>query len=348
MINKGGICMRYIDLRSDTVTLPTEEMRKAMYEAVVGDDVYEDDPTVNRLEQLAAEKMGKEAALFVPSGTMGNQIAIMTHTKLGDEIIVGANSHIVQHEVGAAARLSGVSYAIVDNPDNRIRKEDLLKKIRTEDIHHPETGLLCLENALSDGTVMTLEEMKELYETAHEHNIPVHLDGARIFNAAIYLNVEAKEIAKYTDSVMFCVSKGLCSPVGSLLCGSEEFIRKARKMRKILGGGMRQAGFLAACGIISIEKMVDRLKEDHDNAKYLAEKLNEIEGFSVDLDKVQINMVFCNVSRENFDFDHFAKKLLEKGIKTNPGYDGVIRFVTNKDVTREDIDYTIQCIKEVL
>jgi threonine aldolase len=195
---------------------------------------------------------------------------------------------------------------------------------------------------------MTLEEMKELYETAHEHNIPVHLDGARIFNAAIYLNVEAKEIAKYTDSVMFCVSKGLCSPVGSLLCGSEEFIRKARKMRKILGGGMRQAGFLAACGIISIEKMVDRLEEDHDNAKYLAEKLNEIEGFSVDLDKVQINMVFCNVSRENFDFEDFAKKLLEKGIKTNPGENGVIRFVTNKDVTREDIDYTIHTIKEIL
>lgn len=340
--------MRYIDLRSDTVTLPTEEMRKAMYEAVVGDDVYEDDPTINKLERLAAEKMGKEAALFVPSGTMGNQIAIMTHTKLGDEIIVGANSHIVQHEVGAAARLSGVSYAIVDNPDNRIRKEDLLKKIRTEDIHHPETGLLCLENALSDGTVMTLEEMKELYETAHEHNIPVHLDGARIFNAAIYLNVEAKEIAKYTDSVMFCVSKGLCSPVGSLLCGSEEFIRKARKMRKILGGGMRQAGFLAACGIISIEKMVDRLKEDHDNAKYLAEKLNEIEGFSVDLDKVQINMVFCHVNRKNFDFEAFSDKLLEKGIKTNPGENGVIRFVTNKDVTREDIDYTIHTIKEIL
>ncbi len=340
--------MRYIDLRSDTVTLPTEEMRKAMYEAVVGDDVYEDDPTINKLEKLAAEKMGKEAALFVASGTMGNQIAIMTHTKLGDEIIVGANCHIVQHEVGAAARLSGVSYAVVDNPDNRIHREDVLRKIRSENIHHPETGLLCLENALSDGTVVSLEEMKELYEAAHEHNIPVHLDGARIFNAAIYLNVEAKEIAKYADSVMFCVSKGLCSPVGSLLCGSEEFIRKARKMRKILGGGMRQAGFLAACGIISLEKMGDRLKEDHDNAKYLASKLNELEGFSVDLEKVQINMVFCSVNRDNFDFEDFAKKLLEKGIKTNPGEEGVIRFVTNKDVTREDLDYTIQCIKEIL
>ena len=340
--------MRYVDLRSDTVTLPTEEMRQAMYEAVVGDDVYEDDPTVIKLEKLAAEMMGKEAALFVASGTMGNQIAIMSHTKLGDEIIAGANCHIVQHEVGAAARLSGVSYALVDNPDNRIYREDVLKKIRVEDIHYPETGLLCLENALSDGTVVPLEDMKELYETAHEYKIPVHLDGARIFNAAIYLKVKAKEIAKYADSVMFCISKGLCSPVGSLLCGSEEFIRKARKMRKILGGGMRQAGFLAACGIISLEKMIDRLKEDHDNAKYLDSKLNEIEGFSVDLDKVQINMVFCNVEKENFDFEDFARKLFEKGIKTNPGYEGVIRFVTNKDVSREDIDYTIKCIKEIL
>lgn len=340
--------MKFIDLRSDTVTQPTEEMRKAMYNAIVGDDVYEDDPTVNELEKLAAEKVGKEAALFVVSGTMGNQLAIMAHTKLGDEIIVGANSHIVKHEVGAAARLSGVSYAIVDNEDNRIYKEDLLAKIRTEDIHHPDTGLLCLENALSDGTVVSLEEMKDLYETANRNNIPVHLDGARLFNAAIYLNVEPKEICKYTDSVMFCLSKGLAAPVGSMLCGTKEFIKKARKMRKILGGGMRQAGVLAACGIVSLEKMIDRLQEDHDNAMYLANKLNKIEGFSVDLNKVQINMVFCKVERENFDFKKFANMLLEKGIRTNPGEVDNIRFVTNKDVTREDIDYTIKSIKEVL
>jgi len=346
--NNGGMNMKFIDLRSDTVTQPTLEMRQAMYDALVGDDVYEDDPTVKRLEELAAEKVGKEAALFVVSGTMGNQLAIMTHTKLGDEIIVGANSHIVQHEVGAAARLSGVSYAIVDNEDNRIHKEDVLAKIRTEDIHHPDTGLLCLENALSDGTVVPIEEMKELYETAHLRNIPVHLDGARLFNAAIYLNVDPKEICKYTDSVMFCLSKGLASPVGSMLCGTKEFIKKARKMRKILGGGMRQAGVLAACGIVSLEKMIGRLKEDHDNAKYLANRLNETEGFSVDLDKVQINMVFCKVEIENFDFIKFADKLLEKGIKTNPGERGSIRFVTNKDVTREDIDYAVESIKEVL
>ncbi|NLX61164.1 MAG: low-specificity L-threonine aldolase [Tissierellia bacterium] len=340
--------MKFIDLRSDTVTQPTLEMREAMYKAAVGDDVYEDDPTIKKLEELAAEKVGKEAALFVVSGTMANQVAIMTHTKFGDEIIVGANSHIVQHEVGAAARLSGVSYAIVDNEDNRIYKKDVLDKIRTEDIHYPETGLLCLENALSDGTVLSLEEMKELYQTASERNIPVHLDGARLFNAALYLGVDPKEICKYTDSVMFCLSKGLASPVGSVLCGSKDFIKKARKMRKLLGGGMRQAGVLAACGIVSLEKMIDRLEEDHDNAMYLAKQLNEIEGFSVDLSRVQINMVFCKVERENFDFNKFAERLLVKGIKTNPGEKGSIRFVTHKDISKEDIDYAIVAIKEVL
>jgi len=340
--------MRYIDLRSDTVTQPTLEMRQAMYDAVVGDDVYEDDPTVKQLEKMAAEKVGKEAALFVVSGTMGNQIAIMTHTKMGDEIIVSANCHIVRSEVGAAARLSGVSYAIVDNEDNRIRKEDVLNKVRSNDIHHPDTGLLCLENALSDGTVLTLEEMEELYQTAKENNIPVHLDGARLFNAAIYLGVDPKDICKFTDSVMFCLSKGLASPVGSMLCGSKEFIKKARKMRKILGGGLRQAGVLAACGIVSLEKMIDRLQEDHDNAKYLASKLNELEGFYVNMDKVQTNMVFCKVYREGFDFIGFRDELLKRGIKTNQGVKGTIRFVTNKDVNREDIDYTIDCIKEVL
>lgn len=340
--------MKYIDLRSDTVTQPTDEMRQAMHDAEVGDDVYEDDPTINRLEELAAKEVGKEAALFVVSGTMGNQIAIMSHTKMGDEIIVGSNSHIVQNEVGAAARLSGVSYAIVDNPDTKIYKEDVLSKIRTENVHYPDTGLLCLENALANGTIVSLEEMKELYQTAHKNNIPVHLDGARLFNAATYLNVPAKKIAQYTDSVTFCISKGLSSPVGSLLCGSKEFIKKARRMRKLLGGGLRQAGVLASCGIISIEKMVERLQEDHDNAKYLATKLNKIKGFSVDMDRVQINMVFCKVNREDFDFQEFAEKLLEKGIKTNSGEGNAIRFVTNKDVSKEDIDYVVECIREIV
>ena len=189
--------------------------------------------------------------------------------------------------------------------------------------------------------------MKELYEAAHVNNIPVHLDGARLFNAATYLNVDAKEITKYTDSVMFCISKGLCSPIGSMLCGEEKFINKARKMRKLLGGGMRQAGILAACGLISLEKMIGRLQEDHDNAKYLATKLNKIEGF-VDMDKVQINMVFCEINREGFNFQEFVSKMLEKGIKINGSEGNQFRFVTNKDVSREDIDYIAKCIKEII
>lgn len=341
--------MKYIDLRSDTVTQPTKEMRQAMYDAIVGDDVYGDDPTINQLEKLAAKIVGKEAALFVTSGTMGNQIAIMCHTKMGDEIIVSNNSHIVQYEAGATARLSGVNYSIVDNTDYRIHKEDILDRIRTKDVHHPDTSLICLENPLGvDGTVLALKEMEEIYEVACDNNIPVHLDGARLFNASTYLNVDVKEITKYTDSVMFCLSKGLCSPVGSIICGNQKFIDRARRMRKLLGGGMRQAGVLAACGLISLEEMVEKLQEDHDNAKYLATKLNEIEGLSVDMDKVQINMVFCKIHIEGFNYKDFESKLLGKGIKIG-GYKGSkIRFLTNNDVSREDIDYVIEVIKEIL
>lgn len=341
--------MNYIDFRSDTVTQPTEEMRKAMYEAPVGDDVYKDDPTVRKLEELAIDITGMEEALFVVSGTMGNQISIMSHTKLGDEIIVSSSSHIVKYEVGAAARLSGVNYAMVSNPDHRIKKEDILSKTRSIDIHFPDTSLVCIENSIgADGTVMTLEEMKGIYDLAKENNLAVHLDGARIFNAATYLDVEVKDIARYADSITFCLSKGLCSPVGSILCGSKEFIDRARKMRKILGGGMRQAGVLAACGIISLEKMSKRLKEDHDNARYMAEKLNEIEGFYIDIDKLQTNLVFCKIDREGFNPDVFKERLLKKGIKIG-GYDSQqLRFATHNDISREDIDFTIMSIKEIL
>lgn len=341
--------MKYVDLRSDTVTQPTKEMRAAMYDAEVGDDVYVDDPTVNKLERLAATITGKESALFVPSGTMGNQIAIMCHTKMGDEIIVHNDSHIVKHEAGATARLSGVNYAIIDNPDHRMNRGDILARIRTEDVHHPDTSLICIENPLgADGTVVTIQEMAEIYEVAQDHNIPVHLDGARLFNAATYLNVDVKDITKYTDSVMFCISKGLCAPIGSIICGDEKFIDTARKMRKLLGGGMRQAGILAACGLISLEKMVERLQEDHDNAKYLATQLNEIEGFSVHMDNVQTNMVFCTIHREGFDAEDFKTKLLKQGIKIG-GYTGsMIRYLTNNDVNREDIDYVIKVMKETL
>lgn len=340
--------MKYIDLRSDTVTQPTEEMRQTMKDVVVDDDVYRDDPTVNMLEKMGAKMLGKEAAIFVPSGTMGNQIAIMCHTKMGDEIIVSLNSHLVKSEVGGAARLSGVNYSIVDNMDNKIYKEDILERIRVENVHYPDTGLLCLQNPLADGSVMSLDEIKELYNTANDNNIPVHLDGARIFNTSTYLKIDAKEIGQYADSIMFCISKGLCSPVGSLLCGTKVFIDRARKMRKLLGGGMRQAGVLASCGLISLEKMVYRLQEDHDNAIYLGSKLNEIDGFYVRMDKVQINMVFCEITKEGLNYEKFVEKLLEKKIKINQVQVNKIRFVTNNDIKKEDIDYAVECISQVL
>lgn len=338
--------MRYIDLRSDTVTMPTDEMRKAMAAAPVGDDVYEDDPTIKKLEELAARMVGKEAALFVPSGTMGNQLAIMSHTSYGDEIIVGANSHIVVHEVGAAARLSGVSYAIVDNPDDRIYAKDVIRKIRTEDIHHPKTGLVCFENALANGTVVPLDIMKDAYEAAKANGLPVHTDGARLFNATTALGVDASEIAKYTDSVMFCMSKGLCAPVGSMLAGSSEFINRARKHRKLLGGGMRQAGILAAAGIIALEEMTKRLSVDHENAKYMMERLQEMPEISLKPENVQIDMVYFEIKKESFDAAAFTEYLLANGVKINNDWPLEFRYVAHNDITKEDIDKVITLMKE--
>lgn len=340
--------MRYIDLRSDTVTQPTDEMRESMAKAIVGDDVYGDDPTVRLLEEKAAEAVGKEAALFVPSGTMGNQLAVMTHTKRGDEIIVGEHCHIVQHEVGATAVLSGVQLRTVKGHNDLMDPKAVEGAIREDDIHCPETSLICMENALANGMVVPLERMQQIFAAAKKHGLPVHLDGARLFNAAAYLNVEAKEITQYTDSVMFCLSKGLCAPVGSMLAGSKGFIDKARKNRKLLGGGMRQAGFLAAAGIIALEKMSKRLHLDHENAQYMAKQLLEIPGIKLDPDTVHINMVFFDISGLNISSDALVAGLFSKGIKVNGVEDGLMRFVTNNDVSKEDIDYAIQCIKELL
>ncbi|HPL53568.1 MAG TPA: low-specificity L-threonine aldolase [Bacillota bacterium] len=340
--------MKYIDLRSDTVTQPTDEMREAMAKAVVGDDVYGDDPTLCLLEKKAAEYSAKEAALFVPSGTMGNQVAVMTHTKRGNEIIAEENCHIVQHEVGAAAVLSGVMVRTVKGNMGIMDPQDIEKAIRGDDIHYPPTGLICIENALSNGTVVPLSRMKEIYSIAKERNIPVHLDGARLFNAAATLGVDASQITQYTDSVMFCLSKGLCAPVGSMLAGSRQFVDKARKNRKLLGGGMRQAGILAAAGLIALEKMTKRLPEDHENAKYMAKRLAEIPGIKLNYEDVQINMVFFDMEETGISSEKLVKELLDKGIKINGAEDGLIRYVTNNDVTREDIDYTIQCMKEII
>ncbi len=292
--------MKYIDIRSDTVTQPTQEMREAMFKAEVGDDVYDEDPTMKKLEKYAAEVVGKEDALFVPSGTFGNQLSIFTHCERGNEVILDESCHIVVHEVGAASVIAGVQLRTINSDNGVMSPKDIKNRIRKgeEDLHFPSTGLICLENAHSNGTVVPLENMKEISEIAHENEIPVHLDGARVFNAATYLNVDPTEITQYCDSVMFCLSKGLCAPVGSIVAGSKDFIQKAKKKRKLMGGGLRQAGFLAAAGLIALEKMRFRLKEDHENARYLGERLSEIPEISLNLDDIHINMVFFTINED--------------------------------------------------
>lgn len=340
--------MRFIDLRSDTVTLPTDEMRQAMFEAEVGDDVLEGDPTVIKLEEMAAEAVGKEASMFVVSGTMGNESAIYTHTKCGDEVILADNAHIVTHEVGSAAVISGVQLRTLRTDKGYLDAKDVEATIRKENnIHYPETGLICLENARSDGSVVSIDKMAEVYAIAKKYDVPVHLDGARLFNAALYLNVDVREITKYTDSVMFCLSKGLCAPIGSMVAGSKEFIERAKKSRKLMGGGMRQSGVIAAAGIVALTKMRGRLHVDHENARLLADELSKIPNIKVDLNRVQINMVFADMSGVGKDDSYIVGKMFEKGIKILPSEDGFMRFVTNKDVKKKDVLYFIDCMKEI-
>jgi threonine aldolase len=340
--------MRFIDLRSDTVTVPTEAMKKAMFEAEVGDDVYGDDPTVNELEAFAAKLIGKEAALFVPSGTFGNQLALLTHCKRGDEVIVGDDSHIVVHEVGAAAVIAGVQLRTLKSNKGELDPNEVESKIRGIDIHYPDTGLICLENAHSNGRVISLENMHKIYSVAKKHNLPVHLDGARLFNAATYLKVDVKEVTQYCDSVMFCLSKGLCAPVGSILAGSKEFIIKARRGRKLMGGGLRQAGFLAAAGLVALKEMVSRLAEDHESALYMATELSKIPGIKVNIEDVHIDMVYFNVNETGCNSDKLVQEFYNRGIKINPAENGEFRFVTNYWISREDVLYAINTLKELL
>lgn len=341
--------MKIIDFRSDTVTLPTLEMREAMYGAVVGDDVYQDDPTVKELETLAAEMVGKEAALFVPSGTFGNQLALLTHTNRGDEVIVEANCHIKKYEVAAASVIAGVQLHMIEGQLGKMPFEKVTEAIREEDIHHPTTKLICLENATGLGNVLDLDYMKTIYQIAKDHNLNVHLDGARVFNAATSLGVSASEICQYTDSVMFCLSKGLCSPIGSILAGSRDFIEKARKNRKLMGGGLRQVGVLAASGLISLRKMTKRLNEDHENARYLADELEKIKGIKVLRNRLDINMVFMNFTDPVTLVDDFQTILLEKGIKLGGYRNGEeLRLVTHHGITKSDIDYFITHFKSLI
>lgn len=338
----------FIDLRSDTVTHPTREMRQAMFEAVVGDDVYHDDPDTNELEKTAAEILGKEAALFVPSGTMGNQLGVLVNTQRGQEIILGSEAHIFVHEVGGAAVIAGVSMKTVCFDGDLPEPDKIEAAIRPEDIHQPETGLICLENALSNGKVVPQETMKAVYEIAKKHNLPVHLDGARIFNAAISQGIDVREITQYTDTVNVCVSKGLCAPIGSIFAGSADAVKRARKWRKLLGGGMRQTGFMAAPALIAIRDMPKRLPEDHENAHYMAEKLAQIEQVTVKSDRVDINMVFFTIEREKELLDKLPDLLAEDKILINELEDGEWRWVTHIDIDKADIDKAVGKLGEVL
>jgi threonine aldolase len=291
--------MNIIDLRSDTVTHPTPEMRKAMSEAEVGDDVYGEDPTVNRLEFMAAQKTGKEAALFTTSGTQSNLISVLSHTQRGNEIILGDQSHIFWYEVGGASAIGGVVlHTLPNDKTGQIDVNEIENAIRGNNLHYPETSLVCLENTHNrcGGSILSVAYTENICEVAHKHALKVHLDGARIFNAAVALGVDAKILSKSVDSVSFCLSKGLSAPVGSLLCGNKTFVDRARKYRKMLGGGMRQAGILAAAGIVALNTMIDRLAEDHTNAKRLYQGLASIRGIIPAQDNVPTNIVMFDIS----------------------------------------------------
>jgi threonine aldolase len=341
--------MKVIDLRSDTVTHPTPEMRKAMFEAEVGDDVYREDPTVNRLEAMAAMMMGKDAALFTTSGTQGNLIAVLAQTHHGNEIIVGNEAHMLWYEVGGAAALGGVTMRTVPNDScGRLNLDDIDRAIRTKNIHYPETALLCLENTHNrcGGKVLTTEYTDDVCSLAHARGLKVHLDGARIFNAAVAEGVKASALARNVDSVALCLSKGLGAPVGSLLCGSNDFVERARKFRKMLGGGMRQVGVIAAAGIVALETMVDRLAEDHANARHLAQGLAGIKGITLAQNDVPTNIVMFELSPE-LSVGEFMRGLEEAGVKVGLRDDRPFRAVTHWMVSSPDIEEALARIEAV-
>lgn len=342
--------MRTIDLRSDTVTLPTEEMMLSMMDAELGDDVSREDPTVNKLEELAAKRFGTEGALFTPSGTQSNLISVMVHCKKGDEMIVESDAHIYYYEVGGMSAVAGVIPRLIRGKMGVFTPEQVIGAIRGKDLHFPPSTLVEIENThnRAGGTVWTPEAVSTVGKTAHELGMKVHVDGARIFNAAVALHVDVKDYAKHVDSISFCLSKGLSAPVGSLIVGSSAFIEKARKTRKMLGGGMRQAGILAAPGIIALTKMVDRLKEDHDNAKRLARGLKGLDKVKVDMKTVQTNIVLVDVAPTGLDSSQFVGKLKKSGILVADFGNEKVRFVTHRGITAEDIDETIGRVERLM
>ncbi|MXR68142.1 low-specificity L-threonine aldolase [Shewanella sp. JBTF-M18] len=334
-----------IDFRSDTVTQPTAAMRRAMADAQVGDDVYGDDPSVNRLEAMAAERYGFDSALFTSSGTQANLLALMSHCERGDEYLCGQQAHNYKFEGGGAAVLGSIQpQPLTNQADGSILLADIEAAIKPDDFHFARTRLLSLENTIG-GKVLPQSYLAEAQALAFNKRLKIHLDGARIANAAVAQNLDIADITQYFDSVSICLSKGLCAPVGSLLLGDERLINKARRWRKMLGGGMRQAGILAVAGEIALNEQVSRLAVDHENARYLAEQLSSLDEFEVDLGEVQTNMLFARVA-EGVAIDKLAESLKASGILISPGK--TLRLVTHADIGREDIDLFIDKLKALL
>jgi threonine aldolase len=336
-----------IDLRSDTVTKPTDAMLRAMYEAEAGDDVYGEDPTVNRLERVAAEILGKEDALFVTSGTQGNQVAVLTHCVNGDEVILEADSHLFYYEGGAMAALAGVQTRTIAGDRGALPPQEVAKAIRGVNIHFPRTRLICMENThnRAGGAVVRPEQMKSVYEVANRNNVPVHLDGARLFNAAVALGCEVTGLTRYTDSVQVCLSKGLSAPVGSVLAGSRAFIQEARWWRKKLGGGMRQVGYMAAPGILALTEMTSRLAEDHQRAHDLAVGLQKL---SLHVEPVETNIVLVHTDKAGLSAEQFLAKLAEKGVLAVDFDETVVRFTTHRHISDQDIQNTLAAVEAIL
>ena len=343
--------MRIVDLRSDTITQPTANMRRAMAEAPVGDDVFREDPTVNRLEEMAAERLGKEAALFVASGTMGNLVSQLTHCGRGDEIILGDESHIFFNEQGGSAALGGIHHRTIPNqPDGSLKLSDIEAAIRPDNIHFPRTRLIALENTHNrcNGGFLDAGYMHDVGEIARRHGVKIHVDGARIFNAAVAQGVPASTLAAEADSISFCLSKGLAAPVGSVICGQTDFIAEARRVRKVVGGGMRQAGILAAAGIVALNEMVDRLADDHANARKLAEGIAAMEGLAIAPEYIKSNIVFFKITCADLTPQELTKRLKAEGVLVGPKEPDQIRAVTHYQVSSDDIDYALNMFTKVL
>ncbi|MDH5762885.1 MAG: low-specificity L-threonine aldolase [Nitrospinota bacterium] len=343
--------MPIIDLRSDTMTQPTEAMRQAMAQAEVGDDVFNEDPTINKLQDLAAEKLGKEAALFIPSGTMGNLVSLLTHCGRGDEIILGDRSHIFLNEVGGLSALGGIHpHPIPNLDDGTLPLEAIEAAIRHRDLHYPPTRLICLENTQNycNGSPLTPQYMDSVAELARKYELRIHVDGARVFNASIALKIDVQELTRQADSVMFCLSKGLSAPVGSIIAGNRIWIEKARKWRKMLGGGMRQAGHLAAAGIVALETGIDRLIEDHKNAQFLALGFQKLQGMVIEPEKHLTNILFFKLAHPQLTPEAFLEQMELNGVKLLLMEGGIFRAVLSRIVSQGQTQEVLQIAERIL